>query len=239
MKNLLFIAGISHSGTSLLDKLLDLHDEISSIVDYSKDSVDLIENDLTIFSSQETLDNYVNKFPIKNNKYLLMKNPNNLVFLEEIMSIKSYNCKVIIIYRDIRDVALSLLYRNDPKWPDYESTIKYCIEKYNIIENCNSNILKINYSDLIDNFDNVINNICNYLKISNNVQILKKKYEENTINEIEIATDIQHIERRRNQLKKKFYNSSRFEKNTTDEQKIIYNKYVKNIDSLKHTLFIL
>ena len=33
MKKILFIAGIPHSGTSLLDKLLDLHDEISSIVD--------------------------------------------------------------------------------------------------------------------------------------------------------------------------------------------------------------
>lgn len=238
MKNLLFITGISHSGTSLLDKLLDLHTDICSIVDYSKEPVDLIENDLTIFSSQEILDNYINKFPIKNNQYLLMKNPNNLDFLEEILSIKSYNCKVIIIYRDIRDVALSLLYRNDPKWPDYESIIKYCIKKYEIIENYNLNVLKINYNDLINNFDNVIDNICNYLKIFNNQDIFKK-FHENTINDIKIPIDTQHIDRRNNQLKKKFYNSSRFEKNTTVEQKIIYNKHVKNIDSLKHTLFIL
>ena len=186
MKNLLFIAGIFHSGTSLLDKLLDLHPNICSIVDYSKEPVDFIENDLNIFSSQEILDNYINKFSIKNNQYLLMKNPNNLDFLEEISSKKSYNCKVIIIYRDIHDVALSLYYRNDPKWPDYECIIKYCIKKYKIIENCNFNVLKINYSDLINNFDSVINNMCNYLKIINNVDIFKI-FQENT-NNIEIAT---------------------------------------------------
>jgi hypothetical protein len=237
MKKILFIAGISHSGTSLLDKLLDLHYEISSIVDYSKDQVDLIENDLTIFSSQKKLDDYIIKFPLEKNQYLLMKNPNNLDFLEKILSIKSYNCKVIIIYRDIRDVALSLFYRNDSMWPDYESAIKYCIEKYKIIENCNSNILKVNYSDLIDNFDIVINNIYNYLEISNNIDILKKF--ESDIDEKKIPEDKDHINRRKIQLKKKLYNSSRFKNETTEAQKIIYNKYVKNIESLKDTLFVL
>lgn len=236
MKKLLFITGIPHSGTSLLDKLLDLHDDLSSIVDYNKDPVDLIENDLDIFTSQSKFDDYINKFDIKDNQYLIMKNPNNLYFLEQILSMKSVKCKVIIIYRDIRDVALSLFYRNDAMWPDYESAIKYCVERYKIIDNCDSNVLKINHSDLINNFDTVFNNISNYLEITN-IDIMER-FEKN-INEKEIPEDKDHINRRRTQLKNKLYNSSRFENETTKEQKIIYNKYVKNIESLKETLFVL
>tara|TARA_Y100000590_G_C15357490_1_gene877572 strand:- start:44 stop:760 length:717 start_codon:yes stop_codon:yes gene_type:complete len=238
MKKLLFIAGIPHSGTSLLDKILDLHEEISSIVDYSKDPVDLIENELNIFSSQKELDNYINKFNFKETQYLLMKNPHNLDFIDKILSIKSYNTKVIIIYRDIRDVALSLFYRNDSMWPDYESAIKYCVEKYKIIEKSSSSILKINYDDIINNFDTVFNNISNYLEISNNNNDIIKRFEANTCKK-QIPEDKNHIDRRRTQLKKKIYNSSRFENETTEAQKIVYNKYVKNIDILKNTLFIL
>ena len=232
MKKILFIAGIPHSGTSLLDKLLDLHDEISSIVDYNKEPVDLIENDLNIFLSQNRFNEYINKFNTKDNQYLLMKNPDNLDFLEQILSMKH---KVIIIYRDLRDVALSLVYRNDPFWPDYESAIKYCVERYKIIENCDSNILKINYNDLINNFEIVMNRINEYLDIPYND--IMKRYE-NNIDEKEIPGDKHHEDRRRTQLKKKLYNSSRFEKETTKEQKILYNKYVKNVESLKETLFV-
>jgi len=239
MKNLLFIASLPHSGSTLLDKLLNFHDEITSIVDYSKEEVDLIENDMDIFASKEKLDNYINKFNFTNNQYLLLKNPDNLDYLKDILSIKSYKCRVIIIYRDIRDVAISLYYRGDKKnWPDYESAVKYCVKKYNIIENCDSSILKINYNDLITNFDHVMNNICSYLGISNNINILKK-FEETTNDEIQIYEDKQHTKRRRSQLKKKLYNSSRYKNETTMEQKIIYNKYVKNIQSLKDTLFTL
>lgn len=238
MKNLLFIASLPHSGSTLLDKLLNFHDEITSIVDYSKEEVDLIENDKDMFANKKRFDNYINKFNFTNNQYLLLKNPSNLNYLKDILSIKSYNCKIIIIYRDIRDVAISLYYRGDKTWPNYESAVKFCIEKYNIIENCDSSILKINYNDLITNFDHVMNNICSYLGISNNINILKK-FEETTNDEIEICEDKQHINRRRSQLKKKLYNSSRYNKETTTEQKIIYNKYVKNIQSLKNTLFTL
>ena len=153
MKKLLFLAGLPHSGTSLLDKLLDLHEEISSIVDYSKEQVDLIENSLDIFSSQNKLDEYINQFIVEKDQYLLLKNPDNLEYLQQILSIKNYKCKILIIYRDIRDVALSLFYRKDDIWPNYESAIKYCVEMYNIVEQCSPDILKINYADLIDNFD--------------------------------------------------------------------------------------
>ena len=89
MKKLLFLAGLPHSGTSLLDKLLDLHEEISSIVDYSKEQVDLIENSLDIFSSQNKLDEYINQFIVEKDQYLLLKNPDNLEYLQQILSIKN------------------------------------------------------------------------------------------------------------------------------------------------------
>ena len=53
MKNLLFIANLPHSGSTLLDKLLNFHDEITSIVDYSKNfKISVMISKYTLFDDQ-------------------------------------------------------------------------------------------------------------------------------------------------------------------------------------------
>jgi hypothetical protein len=230
---LIFIGGTAHSGTSLLEYLLSFHSNIVSICDYNNlnSNITFIENETTVFKSYELFNNYIDNI-VKSynitNEYILLKNPDNVYYINEINKYTN-NSKIILLIRDAKHTALSLLKRHDNMWPDFTAALNYWVEINNIINNSEyDNIYKLKYEDFVSNITNTLKNIHSFLNLNDESGESIHKYN-NLCNKTidDFPNDIEHVKLRQTQLLTPIYNSTEINKITlTKEQEDIYNKII-------------
>ena len=230
---LIFIGGTAHSGTSLLEYLLSFHSNIVSICDYNNlnSHITFIENDTNVFKSYELFNNYIDNIVLSyniTNQYILLKNPDNVYYIDEINKYTN-NSKIILLIRDAKHTALSLLKRHDNMWPDFETALNYWIKINNIISlSNNNNIYKLKYEDFVSDIINTLQSIHHFLNLNDESDESLHKYNSlcnKTLNDF--PNDIEHIKLRQTQLLTPIYNSTEINKITlTKEQEDIYNKII-------------
>ena len=235
---LIFIGGPAHSGTSLLEYLLSLHSNIKCIGDYNNlnGNIQFTENSLNIFNTKELFDKYINeyikKLNLKSNDYLLLKNPDNVFYIDKINKFTNNKAKIILIYRDGRDTALSLIRRKElDVWPDFNTALHYWIKVVKIIlNNNNSNIFKLKYEDFILNLESTLSNLHNYISVNNesNKNIIEYNNKCNK-SQNDFPDHTNHVKLRQTQLLTPIYNSSRYKEELTQEQEDLYNELTKDL----------
>ncbi len=231
-KNIIFIGGSAHSGTSLLEYLLNFHSNIHSICNYNNLSkhIEFIENDIDIFKSindfNKYINNLINKLNLKENDFLLLKNPDNIYYIDKINEFTNNKAHIILLIRNAKDTSLSLIKRNDSAWPDYKSALLYWIKINNLINECNyKNVYKLNYEDLTNNTLLKLKEIYLFLLLNDESNDNYKQYLSlcnKTINDF--PDDKEHVKLRQTQLLTPIYNSSRHQ--LTKEQEDIYNELI-------------
>ena len=234
--NLIFIGGPAHSGTSLLEYILSLHSNIKCIGDYNNLNGDIkfTENNLDIFSSKTLFDKYINeyvkKFNLKSNDYLLLKNPDNVFHLEQINKFTNNKAKIILIYRDGRDTALSLVRRKELNiWPDFNAAVVYWINVVKIILNSN-NVFRLKYEDFIQNLESKLSEIYNFILITDeSCKNIIDYHNKCNKTQNDFPNHINHVKLRQTQLLTPIYNSSRYKEELTKEQEELYNELTKDL----------
>ncbi len=234
--NLIFIGGPAHSGTSLLEYILSLHSNIKCIGDYNNlnGNIKFTENNLSIFNSKTLFDKYINdyvkKFNLKSNDYLLLKNPDNVFYLDQINKFTNNRAKIILIYRDGRDTALSLVRRKELNiWPDFKEALIYWIKVIKIIQNA-KNVFKLKYEEFIENTENKLSEIHKFITINDesNKNIIEYHKKCNKTQN-DFPDHINHVKLRQTQLLTPIYNSSRYKEEITKEQEELYNELTKDL----------
>jgi hypothetical protein len=243
--NLIFIGGPAHSGTSLLEYILSLHTNIKCIGDYNNlnGNIKFTENSLDIFSSKTLFDKYINdhvkQFNLKSTDYLLLKNPDNVFYLEQINKFTDNKAKIILIYRDGRDTSLSLVRRKELDiWPDFNAALIYWIKVMKIILNAN-NVFKLKYEDLIQNLEFKLSELHLFISIKDeSKQNIIDYYNKCNKTQEDFPDHKNHVKLRQTQLLTPIYNSSRYKEELTKEQEELYNKlYNKLYNELINDLF--
>jgi hypothetical protein len=235
---LIFIGGPAHSGTSLLEYMLSLHSNIKCIGDYNNlnGNIKFTENSLDIFSTKELFDKYINEYikilNLTSNDYLLLKNPDNVFYIEQINKFTNNKAKIILIHRDGRDTSLSLVRRKELDiWPDFNTALNYWIKVVKIILNNNNiNIFKLKYEDFIQDLETTLSNLHNFISISNqsNKNIVEY-YNKCNKSQNDFPSHENHVKLRQTQLLTPIYNSSRYKEELTKEQEELYNKLTKEL----------
>ena len=226
MTNHIFIGGCGHSGTTLLLKILGLH---SQVIHYYE-NIENEENSRKIFDKK-------NEECIKimtraeNTKTILFKNPSNILYIDEIR--KYYKgSKIILMYRDGRDVALS--YHRRKSFKSFKECVIYWKDRSELILSYGNDedIFLLKYEDLIDKKEERIREILHFLKLKN--EDLLEKYNDNLLpDELEKPkkeiNKIEHRELRNWQINQSLYNSSRWEKDLTWWKKKVFYKIAGNM----------
>lgn len=186
-KNLIFIAGPAHSGTSLLEVLLRHHSAIGSAPLRSMD-----ENCLEMYQNNDIAecinssecprgsalydtDSCIRTSLSSSHKFFLYKNPDNIFYLNKIKEslIKS---KVIIIYRNPKDTALSLLARGRHstfrECLEYWADVYACIERFESEDFC----LVVKYEELVEATKRELGRVFDFLEIEDQAEAILKKY---------------------------------------------------------------
>jgi hypothetical protein len=229
--NIIFIAGPAHSGTSMLEHLLGFHTEIKKISSFEKCE----ENNLKIFKCNEFFDKIIKKDSLGFEKsYIMYKNPDNLFYINKIHEFHK-NAKIIVIYRDGRDTALSLLRRNFRR--SFKECLSYWLEKYKLIKTKldSNHVYILKYEDFVENTEYNLSKICSFLNIKNEALLILKKYKEfcHKKNIIKPNDEINsHLQLRKYQMTQNIVNNSRYKTDLTVEQKNIYNNMTKDINYL-------
>jgi len=162
-----------------------LNNEDIEILDFTKEEKkQIIDNAvLSDFELKKTFYEILKKYSEKNNSKILgEKTPAHLEYIE-ILNKWFPNAKFIIIYRDPRDVCLSL--KNVPwnngnsetnarRWNRYIELSN----KYKQNNQISSKLLEIQYEELILTPISIIKKICSHIEVSYEEQMLK--YYENT-----------------------------------------------------------
>jgi hypothetical protein len=241
-KNLIFIAGPAHSGTSLLEVLLRHHSSIGSV---GLDAMD--ENCLEMFQIDDIIgcinskecprasSLYDTNSCIRTSigapgKLFLYKNPDNIFYLDKLKEsiVKS---KVIIIYRNPKDTALSLLARG--RHNTFRECLEYWAAAYAYAEKFANEVfcLAIKYEDLAENAGGQLTKIFNFLGIEDQGKAILRGYEERSKQHSlgheypeELCEKEEHILRRKQQLAQKIYIRKR--RDLTPGELIIYNEVI-------------
>jgi len=236
----IFIGGCGHSGTTLLLQILSQHTHITSLLG-------LEENKLSIFQKnnrdwkdvQKVLkmkyhgSNDGNDGNSRSGMRLIYKNPNNILFIKKIKAVYP-GCKIILMYRDGRDVALSM--HRQGKKGGFKECVKYWTNRTKMVlkyrgKEHNESILILRYEDLINDTDGMLKYIQEFLGVE----------VENLLDQYLVGLDIsvkkpdnesngkKHNQLRTWQVNQAIYNSSRWRKDMTHEQMKIFDKIGGNL----------
>jgi len=148
--NLISISGCGHSGTTLTATVLGAHKnlllipiETKMFLDESYDINNFIFNN---YSNKETM--------------IIEKTPNHIYVLDKIK--KEYpNAKFILNIRDPRDIASSLYNR----FEDWNKSINRLKKDFDYIKRFYSFGHLVKYEDIVNNFENTFIDICKYIDI--------------------------------------------------------------------------
>jgi hypothetical protein len=198
----IFILGPGRSGTSLLQSMLDSHSKVEFMKEnqylrnvlYGKSSISwFLENRKDRLNNLDYLNNYktlnkldfyikmINKESKPEIKYIGDKDPNLLDHIEKLIS-DFQKSKIIFMIRDPRDIILSRIKAKwSSKWPFFfQILIVYSqLNKYNKfmskIDDSTSFINTVKYEDLISFPDKIIYDICSFLNIKYEKEMLDYK----------------------------------------------------------------
>ena len=160
--NFIFIGGIGHSGTTLLQKILCLHSKIISPYGW-------LENPDTIFNSSEMVTKWNVKYP---NKTILCKNPKNALYINKIKKLYPKS-KIILMYRNGRDVALSMNRRG--KFQGFTGCVEYWNQRMKHIWKYHNdpNVMMVKYEHLAEQPETLLLNIQEYIGLDSEKLIWK------------------------------------------------------------------
>ena len=214
----LFIGGCAHSGTTLLLKLLSNHSSIKS-------PLGILENTLDIFQKnslacKKTLDLKHNK------KTILLKNPSNILHINDIKNIYPKS-KIILMYRDGRDVALSMHRRGKKK--SFKGCCQYWVDRtqkiLKLTNHDTDTIYILKYEDLISNPINILKELVNWIGLDADEDLLKK-YETSLNTSVKKPVNEKngknHNQLRKWQVNQPLYNSSCWKEEMTPKQLQIF-----------------
>ncbi len=226
MTDYIFIGGCGHSGTTLLLKILGLHSQVIHFYKNIKNE----ENSNEIFDREN--EEYIKiKTRTKDTKSILLKNPSNILHIDEIR--KYYKgSKIILMYRDGRDVALS--YHRRGSFKSFKQCVIYWKDRSELIlrHGNDGDVFLLKYEDLIDKKEECIKEILIFLELKD--EDLLEKYNDNIMpdklekpkNE---TKEIEHRALRNWQINQSLYNSSRWEKDLTWWKKKVFYKIAGNM----------
>jgi hypothetical protein len=220
----IFIGGSAHTGTTLLLKILSLHSSIHS-------PLGILENSLEIFNKGSLEWSKSQKWH-NSPKMILLKNPSNVLHINDIQRLYPKN-KIILMYRDGRDVALSMDRRGHKN--NFATCCQYWLERCSLMQKIKSknmpNVITVKYEDLIDNPIETIESILNWLGLT--PENLLDKYESelnpNVIKPPNEINGINHNNLRKWQVNQPLYQSSRWREDITPEQLQIFNYICGNL----------
>lgn len=236
----IFIGGPAHSGTSLIEFLLYHHSKIQQTANFRT----MIENSLDMFRSTHAFQTYVKNNKYENtSKYLLFKNPDNINFVETILSI-SPTAKVILIYRDPRDTVLSLLRRGVHS--TFQEGLQYWIKKYEIIlklkKQPHKNVYILNYENFCDSPKNTLKKVCDFLDLSDESEEMLEKHDNHcrVYHASRRPTDEnrEHLKLRQYQLATPIKRAISFKHRMSDEQRHLFNKLTQHIENFEFNLVV-
>jgi hypothetical protein len=214
-KNIIFICGCGHSGTTILNKIIGNHKNIYSI---SKETGFFArhkekDKDEDIIKNLGTLDKRIEL----NKKWLCEKTPGHIYGIDRIFKLIE-NPKIIVIIRDGRDVVASLHKRYD----DFDKSVNRWIED-NIAWSNNSHkdsFHLLRYEDLIKEPQIQLAKICDYLEeeYDNNMLNYEREKRERPIFDGQIEGD-DHAALRDYQLNQDLYDGTkRYLRDLTESQ---------------------
>jgi len=148
--DLISISGCGHSGTTLTATILGVHKNLLLIPTETKMFIDK-NYDINNF----ILNNYSG-----NEVAVIEKTPNHIYVLDQIKE-EYPNAKFIFNIRDPRDIAASLYVRFN-NWDKSVNRVKKDFEYLKIFKDFGH---LIKYEDIVDNFENTFINVCNYLNL--------------------------------------------------------------------------
>jgi len=148
--DLISISGCGHSGTTLTATILGVHKNLLLIPTETKMFIDK-NYDINNF----ILNNYSG-----NEIAVIEKTPNHIYVLDQIKE-EYPNAKFIFNIRDPRDIAASLYVRFN-NWDKSVNRVKKDFEYLKIFKDFGH---LIKYEDIVDNFENTFINVCNYLNL--------------------------------------------------------------------------
>ncbi len=223
MTNHIFIGGCGHSGTTLLLKILGLHSRVIHYYENIKNE----ENSLKIFDDKN--EEYIKIMTrAENTKSTLFKNPSNILYIDEIR--KYYKgSKIILMYRDGRDVALS--YHRRKSFKSFKQCVIYWKDRSELILSYGNDedVFLLKYEDLIDKKEECLKEILNFLELKD--EDLLEKYNDNLMpDKLEKPKKkIEHRALRNWQINQSLYNSSRWEKDLSWWKKKVFYKIAGNM----------
>ena len=225
MTDYIFIGGCGHSGTSLLLKILGLHSQVIHFYKGIKNE----ENRNKIFDKEN--EEYIKITTRTNNtKSILLKNPSNILYIDKIR--KHYKrSKIILMYRDGRDVALS--YHRRKSFKSFKKCVIHWKDRSELILRYSNDgdVFLLKYEDLIDKKGECIKEILNFLELKD--EDLLEKYNDNIMPEKaekpkNETNKIEHRALRNWQINQSLYNSSRWEKDLNWWKKKVFYKIAGN-----------
>lgn len=159
-QEVILIGGMAHSGTTLLQRALKYHPEISGPIEETHFLVGT--NRISI---EESVATFKKKFP--ESKYILEKTPLHLWFFENLLRAQP-NAKLLYIVRDGKDVVASLNMRS-AQFPvkrmanEWASSVDKAIQLSKAFP---KNLFILRYDQLVSNFDETLKNILSFLDLS-------------------------------------------------------------------------
>ena len=179
--NKIFILGLPRSGTTLLEKIISSHSEVSTVSEieflYRKvnqnifKSKKLDENQVSIFLNKDLnkeYDEFIKNYNVKNN-YTIDKTLTNFWYIGFI-KIFFPDAKIIHSYRNPKDNCLSIyknLFLNNESWPYSQEQIGEYYLIYNDLmkfwnELFDGKIYNNKYEDTINDHENSVKKIINF-----------------------------------------------------------------------------
>ncbi len=216
-----FIGGMGHSGTTLMLKLLGLHSNI-----YSHHGSK--ENPLNIFSHRGAYIRYKNKY-LKGEGIALMKNPSNVLYIDRLRK-RFGNTRIILMYRDGRDVAISMFKRR--LFPTFIECVRYWKRRMSIINLYRQydDVFIISYEELMGDVKGKLREIQDFIGVINedleekNI-ILSDRYVQKPRNE----SGKNHTQYRIWQINQPIQAKTRWKNEMTPKQLMIFNSIVGDL----------
>lgn len=184
----IFVTGLPRSGTTLVERILGSHDEVTGcgeLNDFSQSFLTQLGRDRTIDPvSYKDIYNKLD-FAAVGNEYLRrtkLKRKNNATFVDKqplnfvnagYIKNSFNNCKIIFVKRNPLDVTWALyktLFDSGCSYSyDLNEIMQYVLNYYHVVEHWEKSfgkeVYSVNYEDLVVNFEEEVNSLLNYCEL--------------------------------------------------------------------------
>ncbi len=200
--NLIFTGGAPRSGTTLLQRILDVNNEIYAGPEFNRlpmivklrermlQSYDIGRSDC-YFTNRASIDQHIKSFvigifnetlSIKNKNKLSEKSPENTLYFDE-LGMLFPQAMFIRMVRDPADVVQSLMnvranalkkgLRPSGLYKSFEKAIEAILPYYKEANSIRSREYRITYIDLVNDTENVVKGLCSFLNVPFDKKMLR------------------------------------------------------------------